>query len=622
MAEKVLRKNRSKIITFFLDLIFIILSFFLAFLITKPSGESLSAAFTPVLFIRLAVCVMPVLLSLFLLRCFSGIWKYAGRMELMRVIGAYVISVALLTGAAFLPFVNGPLKLNATFTLMYGFIAFSFSAALRFSYWFYRYFIHLKRQISPAETVPNKKAIIIGAGFTGAFLITRFINNPGLGITPLAIIDDNPEKHGMTLSGVKVVGGRDKLMAVAQQIGADIIIIAISKIAKAELKSIYEDCLKCKTEVKLAPVMADGNFAGEAVKLEDIKIEELLGRDEIRVRRELVDSCVKGKVILITGGAGSIGSELCRQALRFGALHLIIFDSYENGLFEFDNELRKSFERERYTVVVGNVRDKGKLESVFKKYRPQVVFHAAAYKHVPMMETNSVEAVKTNVFGTLNLINQCNESGTEKFIFISTDKAVNPANIMGATKRVAEMIVQTQGALSRAKMAAVRFGNVIGSNGSAIPIFLKQIESGGPVTVTHKDIIRYFMTIPEAVSLVLQAGAFASSGEVFVLDMGEPVKIYNLAEDLIRLSGREPHKDIKIEIVGLREGEKLFEELRFDNEACDKTSHEGIFITRLAEVDGGALVSGLRELQNSVNSEDEAKTARALFNLVPSDYRK
>jgi FlaA1/EpsC-like NDP-sugar epimerase len=426
----------------------------------------------------------------------------------------------------------------------------------------------------------------------------------------------------MTLSGVKVIGGKDKLMPAVEQYKADVIIIAISKILKSDLKALYEKCLECKVTVKIAPVMTDSNgLDNEPIKLESIKIEQLLGRDELTVRQELVDSCVKGKVILITGGAGSIGSELCRQALRFGCERLIIFDSYENGLFELDNELAKVFDRSRYALVVGNVRDKRKLESVFKAYGPQVVFHAAAYKHVPMMEINSCEAIKTNIFGTLNLINQCDESAAEKFVFISTDKAVNPANIMGATKRVAEMMVQAHGKISRVKMAAVRFGNVVGSNGSAIPIFIKQIKSGGPVTVTHKDIMRYFMTIPEAVSLVLQAGAFANNGEVFVLDMGEPVKIYNLAEDLIRLSGLEPHKDIKIEIVGLRKGEKLFEELRFDNETCDKTTHEGIFITRLTEVGSNMLVAGLRDLQLGLNAEDDAAVTRALFSLVPSEYR-
>ena len=636
MHEKGLRRKRSKVITFFLDLIFIIAAFFLATLIAYPL--SFRNAFDPIwtFFARLAVCVAPLMLTLFLFGCFSGIWKYAGRIELMRVAGAYIVIIVPLICIFFFNPVRElffPIRPSeelippvlsdgsANFILMFGFIGFAFSAILRFSYWFYRYFRHLGKNIAPEGTV-EKRAIIIGAGYTGAFLITRFINNPGFGYTPVAIVDDNPDKHGMTLSGVKVIGGKEMLNSAVSQYKADVIIIAISKILKADLKALYEKCLECKVSVKIAPVMTDNNgLENEPVKLENIKIEQLLGRDEITVRQELVDSCVKGKVILITGGAGSIGSELCRQALYFGCEHLIIFDAYENGLFELDNELAKKFDRSHYTLVVGNVRDKRKLESVFGSFRPQVVFHAAAYKHVPMMEINCVEAVKTNIFGTLNLINQCNESGVEKFIFISTDKAVNPANIMGATKRVAEMMVQAHGKISAVKMAAVRFGNVVGSNGSAIPIFLKQIKSGGPVTVTHKDIMRYFMTIPEAVSLVLQAGAFASSGEVFVLDMGEPVKIYTLAEDLIRLSGLEPHKDIKIDIIGLRQGEKLFEELRFDNETCDKTTHDGIFITRLANVENKVLVAGLRELQHGVNIEDDAAAARALFKIVPSEYR-
>ena len=635
MQEKHTKRKRSKILTFFLDLIFLTAAFFLATLITYPYKTEY--AFTALFPVRLAVCVAPVMLMLFLFGCFSGIWKYAGRIEVMRMAGAYIVSIAVLIGVFFIPFVRSglwplppadapavqiiPSDNVLNFLLMYGFIGFIFSIGLRFSYWFYRYFSHLRKQVVPDEAA-QKRAIIIGAGFTGAFLITRFINNPALGYNPVAIIDDNPEKHDMTLSGIKVIGGKEMLMGAVKQYKADVIIIAISKILKSDLKALYEKCLECKVAVKIAPMMTDSNaINSEAVKLENITIEQLLGRDEFTVRQELVDSCVKDKVILITGGAGSIGSELCRQVLRFGCEHLIIFDAYENGLFELDNELAGVFGRERYSLVVGNVRDKGKLKSVFTAYKPQVVFHAAAYKHVPMMEINCAEAVKTNVFGTLNLINQCDESGVGKFIFISTDKAVNPANIMGATKRVAEMLVQARGGVSRVKMAAVRFGNVVGSNGSAIPIFLKQIEKGGPVTVTHKDIMRYFMTIPEAVSLVLQAGAFASSGQVFVLDMGEPVKIYALAEDLIRLSGLEPHKDIEIEIVGLRPGEKLFEELRFDNETCDRTTHEGIFITRLADVHNAALVSSLRELQLGINAEDDAAVSKTLFKIVPSEYR-
>ncbi len=620
MEKKTHKRNRSKVITFFLDLILTAATFFLAELIINAG--SLDVQFSPVMIVRLVICVGAVMTMLLAFGCFSGIWKYAGRMELMRVISAFFVAMAVLTILALIPVLGEALLLSPQFTLMFSFLSFSFSAILRFSYWFYKYFIHLRKQIRPDGESQQKRAIIIGAGYTGAYLITRFINNPALGYAPVAIIDDNPDKQGMTLSGIDVIGGRDKLASAVREYRADAIIIAISKIVKSDLKALYQACLDCKVEVKIAPIVTDSSaINGETVRLEDIKIEALLGRDEIRIRQELVDSCVKDKAILITGAAGSIGSELCRQVLRFGCRHLIIFDAYENGVFELDNELSAVFPRERYTLIIGNVRDKRKLSEVFARYKPEVVFHAAAYKHVPMMEINCNEAIKTNIFGTLNLINQCDESGVEKFIFISTDKAVNPANIMGATKRVAEMIVQARGRTSRVKMAAVRFGNVVGSNGSAIPIFLKQIAAGGPVTVTHKEIMRYFMTIPEAVSLVLQAGAFAAGGEVFVLDMGEPVKIYSLAEDLIRLSGYEPHKDIKIEIVGLRKGEKLFEELRFDNEMCDKTSHEGIFITKLCSVNGNALIDGLRRLQAAVNREDDAAAANELFNIVPSEYR-
>jgi len=413
------------------------------------------------------------------------------------------------------------------------------------------------------------------------------------------------------------VGGDDKLIETAAKYRAELIIIAIHHIKRSGLKALYELCGKTGLPVKLVPPMSD--MGEENIRLTDIKIEELLGRDEIKVRQELVDSCVRDKVVLITGGAGSIGSELCRQALRFNCRRLIILDAYENGLFELDNELMKY--RDRYDVVVANIRDENKLRSVFEEFAPQVVFHAAAYKHVPMMEHNPVEAVKTNVFGTLNVVRCCMQYGAEKLVSISTDKAVNPANIMGATKRIAEMIIQVYGKKSRVKMAAVRFGNVVGSSGSAIPIFLKQISEGGPVTVTHKDIKRYFMTIPEAVSLVLQAGAFAEAGEVFVLDMGEPVSIYAMAEDLIRLSGHKPHEEIEIEIVGLRPGEKLFEELCFDDETHGTTQHEGIFVTKLQKIGSGWLAVNLQKLRENIASEDGGGMEHAIFEMVPSEYR-
>ncbi|GHU99439.1 nucleoside-diphosphate sugar epimerase [Clostridia bacterium] len=568
--------------------------------------------------LSLLLAVGFVLLAMFVLDCYSGLRKYAGRVDIVRVIFAHFAAAFMLGMINIVGPVREHTLLSLDFIGVFTETSILFTLMARFFPWFIKYLKHLGARVQPG--IGQKKALIIGAGYTGAYAINRFINNPSLGYQPVVVIDDDPVKHNMTLSGVRVAGGRDVLAETAKKFKAELIIIAIHHIKRSELKTLYESCRTTGLPVKVLPAIADG-VGDEAVKLADIKIEELLGRDEIKVRRELVDVCVKDKVVLVTGGAGSIGSELCRQALKFGCKYLVVLDSYENGLFELDNELIQDH-RGRYTVVVGNIRDENKLKSVFETYAPQVVFHAAAYKHVPMMEHSPVEAIKTNVFGTLNLVRCCIAGGAEKLVSISTDKAVNPANVMGATKRIAEMIIQTYGKKSGVRMAAVRFGNVVGSNGSAIPIFLKQISEGGPVTVTHKDIKRYFMTIPEAVSLVLQAGAFAEMGEVFVLDMGEPVGIYALAEDLIRLSGYKPHEDIEIKIVGLRPGEKLFEELRFDNETHGMTQHEGIFVTKLQKIGSGWLAGHLQHLRECAAAEDTEGAERAIFEMVPSAYRE
>jgi FlaA1/EpsC-like NDP-sugar epimerase len=616
-----IRSGGRKLLNFSVDTVLCIA----AYVVTVALSGNLQSFFTMQSLVSLPVCVGAVLAMMFVFDCYSGMWRYSGRVETMHIILAHLVSaIALMILSGVL---QGYLKINNelvyTAGFVYDFVVTSaiFALVLRFFPWITRYAARLRKTISPAarEKEHLKRAVIIGGGYTGAYLINRFINNPQLGYDPVAIIDDDEQKHNMTLSGIKVVGGRGMLVETVRKSHADIVIIAVQNIKRSQLKALYEHCRTANVPVKIAPALKDG-VANETLKLADIKIEELLGRDEFVVRQELLDVSVKDKRVLITGGAGSIGSELCRQVLRFSCRHLIVFDMHENGLFDLDNELRAKYAGQ-YTIVVGNIRDAGRLRFVFDKYRPEVVFHAAAYKHVPMMEDNPVEAVKTNVFGTLNLVNQCIESDIDKLVTVSTDKAVNPANVMGATKRLAEMIVQVRGKTSRVKMAAVRFGNVIGSNGSAIPFFLKQISEGGPVTVTHKDIKRYFMTIPEAVSLVLQTGAFAGAGEVFVLDMGEPVRIYDLAEDLIGLLGYKPHEDIEIKIIGLRKGEKLFEELRFDDESVDKTAHEGIFVNRLQEVDGERLVDALKELRRAVGMENDLLTELAIFRAVPSAYR-
>jgi FlaA1/EpsC-like NDP-sugar epimerase len=367
---------------------------------------------------------------------------------------------------------------------------------------------------------------------------------------------------------------------------------------------------------------ADAVLNSDVISLKNLRIEDLLHRKEHKIDRELLDSFIKNKVILVTGGAGSIGSEICRQVLQYHCKHLIIFDHHEYGMFKMNEELKKSCASDLYSLEMGSVRDREKVRAVIEKYKPDVVFHAAAYKHVPMMEISADEAVKNNVIGTENVIEQCDMSGVKKFILISTDKAINPANVMGATKRIAELVLQCKSKTSSTQLAAVRFGNVLGSSGSVIPTFMEQINNRQNVTVTHPEMKRYFMTIPEAVRLVLQAGALAEGGEVYVLDMGEPVYIKDLAFDLIRASGLIPEKDIKIEYTGLRPGEKLFEELQYSDEDVDKTKHSGIFVCKLGNVDCKEFNMQLQILKEAAQSNDKKKVEDIIFEIVPSEYRE
>jgi FlaA1/EpsC-like NDP-sugar epimerase len=432
---------------------------------------------------------------------------------------------------------------------------------------------------------------------------------------PVAVIDNDEKKIGLKVCGVKVVGNIDSIVQTCKTYGAEEIIVALPNATKDELYDIYRKCIQTNLPIKSSRSFVDVKdyLKNDDAALKNVTIEDLLFRDVIENDMTPVKEFISGRVVMVTGGAGSIGSELCRQALTFGCEKLIIYDFNENGLYEINEELQENF-KGRYELCLGSVRDAARLQEIIKTYNPYVVFHAAAHKHVPMMEINPFEAIKNNVSGTLNVINTCIENRVKKFILISTDKAVNPANIMGASKRIAELIVKSMNNRGT-ELAAVRFGNVLGSNGSVIPKFKKQIAAGGPVTLTHKDMIRYFMTIPEAVSLVLTAGTFAKGGEIFVLDMGHPIKIYDLAADLIRLSGYEPEVDIPIEVTGLRPGEKLYEELFLTSETVDHTSHEKIFILKSGVADNFS-----DYLENIINiaseQKDEKLLRKAVFSLV------
>ena len=464
------------------------------------------------------------------------------------------------------------------------------------------------------------RVLIIGAGCAGEMVVKELEKNPQLNKKAVAIIDDDITRIGDQVSGVDIVGTRNSILKIVKLYKIDEIIFSIANISKKGKKEIIDICKNTNCKIKTIPgiyEIIDGKVDIKQVR--DVEIEDLLGREPIEVDFNLMGSYIQDSTILVTGAGGSIGSELCRQIANIRPKKLIMLDNYENNLYSIQQELiRKYGDSIKMIAVVASIREQKRMEKIFDKYRPEVVFHAAALKHVPLMENSPGEAIKNNIFGTLNVAMLSSKYNVKRFLLISTDKAVNPTNVMGATKRAAEMIIQSLNEESKTEFVAVRFGNVLGSNGSVIPLFKKQIEEGGPVTVTHPNIIRYFMTIEEAVGLVIQAGGMAKGGEIFVLDMGEPVKILDLAKNLIRLSGFEPDVDIKIVFTGLRPGEKLYEELLMSEEGLLDTKHKKIFIGRPIDFDKNDLQKYLIELRNIVLEEEDELMEQAMKNLVPT----
>ena len=464
------------------------------------------------------------------------------------------------------------------------------------------------------------RVLIIGAGCAGEMVVKELEKNPQLNKKAVAIIDDDITRIGDQVSGVDIVGTRNSILKIVKLYKIDEIIFSIANISKKGKKEIIDICKNTNCKIKTIPgiyEIIDGKVDIKQVR--DVEIEDLLGREPIEVDFNLMGSYIQDSTILVTGAGGSIGSELCRQIANIRPKKLIMLDNYENNLYSIQQELiRKYGDSIKMIAVVASIREQKRIEKIFDKYRPEVVFHAAAHKHVPLMENSPGEAIKNNIFGTLNVAMLSSKYNVKRFLLISTDKAVNPTNVMGATKRAAEMIIQSLNEESKTEFVAVRFGNVLGSNGSVIPLFKKQIEEGGPVTVTHPKIIRYFMTIEEAVGLVIQAGGMAKGGEIFVLDMGEPVKILDLAKNLIRLSGFEPDVDIKIVFTGLRPGEKLYEELLMSEEGLLDTKHKKIFIGRPIDFDKNDLQKYLIELRNIVLEEEDELMEQAMKNLVPT----
>lgn len=544
--------------------------------------------------------------------CYMNLWESASVSELMRQ------GVAITLGYAVMFLMNSFMLLGMPrgAILIAWMLTFLFTLALRLSpkllLWMIARFRSKKRDDD------KKRILIFGAGNAGGFLAKQLFQDAESKRVPVGYIDDNEKLWNHWTNGLPVFGGTENLAGMVRRHRIDEVIVAVRHADRKLLKEIIDQCQKLKVKVSRFEAITDvdGKNITNA-KIREVSVEELLGREPVQLDMEPVKQMLAGKTVLVTGGAGSIGSEICRQVLKWGCRKLVIFDFHENGLFDIEGELVKTHDRDRFDPVLGSIRDEKRLDEVFNRFKPDYVFHAAAHKHVPMMEWNPLEAIKNNVFGTWNVARKADEHGVKKMILISTDKAVNPTNIMGASKRCAELVVKMMNRQSETEYAAVRFGNVLGSNGSVVPYFKKQIAAGGPVTVTHPDILRYFMTIPEACQLVLQAGAMASGGELFVLDMGEPVRILDLAVALIQLSGLEPEKDIPITFTGLRPGEKMFEELRISGEDMRRTDNNKIFVMEQVE-DEDRVVKILEKMQQHLMQDSIPSIFEDVHMMVPT----
>ena len=482
-----------------------------------------------------------------------------------------------------------------------------------------------KNYIYSNEDQPNRKnVLVIGAGEAARIVLGTLRTTMKESYNVVGLIDDNTYKVNYAISGKKILGTRYDIPRICKEQNIDLILFTISNINSEDRKNMLNICQETGCKVRILPGTADVIASKNLMEnFRDVEIEDLLGRDAVELDNDNIKDLIENKVVLVTGGGGSIGSELCRQIVKYNPERLVIVDIYENNLYSIEQELRFNYPELNLEAIVASVRDKERLDEIFKQFKPYLVFHAAAHKHVPLMETSPLEAIKNNVFGTYNVVNCADEFNVKKFILISTDKAVNPTNIMGATKRLCEMIIQAKNKVSKTEYAAVRFGNVLGSNGSVIPLFKKQIAKGGPVTVTHKDITRFFMTIPEAVSLVLQAMTYAKGGEIFVLDMGEPVKIYDMAKKLIKLSGYEPNVTMQIKITGLRPGEKLYEEILMNEEGLEATKHDKIHVAEPLNITMEQLEEKLDKLDNLLetsNNEDKDEIKNTMKQIVPT-YR-
>jgi FlaA1/EpsC-like NDP-sugar epimerase len=605
-------KNRKKLVLFIVDISIInfsfLLSFYFRFLFDIPERYLVVYAKNSI------IITLIFILSFYLFRMYDSLWSYAGSDELLLILaacgsGGIVVFAYNFIYGGLLP--GSVLVLGVILITLF----------LTISRVIFRTCRRVMKVIDDHHNKSGQRVMIVGAGSGGRMVLEEILTSREINVTPVCLVDDDASKLGMAISGVKILGNRHDITKLVKDLNVESIVIAIPTLSGKNKAEIVRICRDTGCRLKIMPGIYELIKGDVTVKeIRDVNIEDLLGREPVHLEDEGIHEYLSGKVVMITGGGGSIGSEISRQIMKYEPEKLIIFDNYENNAYELEQEIKRKYPGADLRLVIGSIRDRARLENVFKKYSPQVVFHAAAHKHVPLMEESPSEAILNNVFGTLNLAETADKYNVEKFVMLSTDKAVNPTNVMGATKKICEMIIRAMDERSSTEFVAVRFGNVLGSHGSVIPLFNKQIAEGGPVTVTHKDITRFFMTIPEAAQLVIQAGSFAKGGEIFILDMGEPVKIYNLAKDLIKLSGFEPNEDIKIEVTGLRPGEKLYEEVLVSEEGIGKTAHDKIFVAKPASYNIGELKAKFQELNVLCEKGDDAGIVMRLQKIVPT-YR-
>ena len=611
--KEIIKKNKN-ILLILIDVVIIISCYIISMIFLDVHINDIKT-FT----IQLAIVVITYQIFLNVFRMYKNMMRYeVGKDYIKYIMSAFLsmIILSLINKAFNFEYIN--LKINVLSGILIAgtFVMYRLAGRSILSRKMSKYEKINKNQDNKANNL-----LIIGAGMGAREIIIAIKNNMRDKYNIVGIIDDDISKINHYILGVKVLGTRYDIPKVAKEKNVDLIFFAINRIDAISRRKILEICQETGIKTRVLPTTEEViTKQGAMNSLRDVQIEDLLGREPVHLDNRNINSLIKNKTVLVTGGGGSIGSELCRQIVKYDPKRLVILDIYENNLYDIEMELRAEYPKLNLEAIVASVRDKARLNNVFETYKPEIVFHAAAHKHVPLMEKSPLEAIKNNVFGTYNVVNCADEYGVEKFVLISTDKAVNPTNIMGASKRVCEMIVQAKNKVSKTEYVAVRFGNVLGSNGSVIPLFKKQIERGGPVTVTHKDITRFFMTIPEAVQLILQAVTYAKGGEIFVLDMGEPVKIYDLAVSLIKLLGYEPNVDIPIEITGLRPGEKLYEEILMSEEGLTSTKHDKIFITEPMSITMEELDEKLEKLKEllKLEKDENSEVKKYIKEIVPT----